>query len=523
MAEVDGSRRLIAVVAAAVLGLFGAACSRSSDRPVAVEDQPRTTPAPSSPISAEVPDDWELVTAGVGTSQQPWGKGTIERPVEPYTVVRQSDGDAIVRVGAVGYGGSDEGLASISLALPAGVPDELEVDDRRALLTPPDEIWQDDRADLPEGLVDLVVDVDGSSAVRALSTSATESELIEVASLARLDEDHRVAPYFEELPAGFEVVGSVDATGVQALQATLSPGTDLVPGDDLTHTLGWTVGPADALSPASPVVAVSAVPAGSISREAIDLAMPIWTSEGSVDLTEVDGRPAAEISEGISRWLIAETAWGDQLVVSNHSARTTDAPPPTFELLARIAASVRQARPESWEALAQEAAGGPGLSANVGRTEIARGEANGLEWLLQTGDGVDAYLGSFTIDSCLKLNNDGTACVTSAEGTSDDDGRPRAVAMGTLGPEDLPFAIMVLPSDDPAVELRYVKAGATIATRFHPVVIADSKAAVLIAEPGDRFECPDPGPGQGPGDGPEPAGPLERYDADGNPLGCLDF
>ena len=65
--------------------------------------------------------------------------------------------------------------------------------------------------------------------------------------------------------------------------------------------------------------------------------------------------------------------------------------------------------------------------------------------------------------------------------------------------------------------------GATIATRFHPVVIADSKAAVLIAEPGDRFECPDPGPGQGPGDGPEPAGPLERYDADGNPLGCLDF
>ena len=514
MVHSSGRVRLGALATGAlVLALSGVACSGPGGDLVAVDP----TPAPgtsSSPITADVSDDWQMVTAGVGNGGELWGQGCTSSG--PYTVVRASDGARSIKVSAANYRGCSDGLDEISLAFPAGNPEELKIDGRRALLATEAEVWEDDRPDLPRGFVDLLVDADDSLAVRAQSTDVPRAELLEVAALAILDDDHRLAPRFDQLPSGFEVVGSVNATGEQAMEPLFSPGTDLVPGDDRTHTLGWSVGPADGVTPSSPVAGILAVPAGTVSFEALKLAHAIWTTDGSVDPIEIDGRPAVSVGDTV----ITEAEWGDQLIVTMESNDlAADGPPPTVDELVELAGAVRQADPTTWAGLVEEASGGPGLTANVGRREVARGEVGGVEWLLQTGDGIYTNV----VDSCLKTGDGGTACATSEDGASDDDGETlRSAAMGTLGPDELPFALMVVPRSDPAVETRLTTGDRTVSAPFHPVPGSKNKVAVLVAEQGDRFECPDPGPGIGPDAGSdERPSPLVRYDAEGNALGCL--
>lgn len=497
---------------ALVLGLIAASCSWSNDDPVAVDPQP-TPGTSSSQISADVPGDWQLVTAGVGASGQSWGSDTTGS-IEPYTVVRRPDDDRTITVGVTGYEGYQGGLQQATLNA-LGKPDELTVDGRRALLSKGSKTWDQD----PD-LVDLVVDLDGSSAVRAQGIDASRDELIGLSTLAIIDaDDHRVAPRFEELPAGFEVVGSVNATGVLAVQASLNPGTDFVPGDDRTHTLGWTVGPPDAASPRQTAVSVSSIPVDTISLDGLALALPGEGRKRRVDPTTVDGRPGLEITETLSgRWvnltLVTDTGWGDQLVVTAEADLESGVAPPPFEQLTNVATSVGQADDATWGALVEEASGGPGLTPNVGRAEVARGKAGGIEWLLQTAGGASGELTPANIDECLKLKGGTSACPMNISGSSDgQNGVPLSMGIGELGPDGLRFAIMVVPAADPAVELRYTKDDTTITAPFQPVGGSDAKVSVLVAERGDRLDCP------GPGDRP---GLLERYDADGNPLGCLE-
>lgn len=508
-----GQARLL--VGVLVLALVGVACSGQDDGLVAVEQQPVPGDS-SSTITAEVPDDWQLVTAGVGTEEQDAGRSCFTH--EPYTVVKTATDGRSIKVSAATLDGCDNGLVDKSLAFGVGDPEELEINGHAALLTPSSEIWEDDRPDLPPDLVDLVVDVDGSSVVRAQSTDATRAELIEVASLAVLNGDPRVAPRFDELPDGFEVVGSVNATGVQALRARLSAGTDLVPGDDRTHTLGWTTGPTGSTPATDPLVSVLAVPAGTINLEAMKLAHPIWSTDGSVELIEVGGRPAARLG----RTLVTETEWGDQLIIAaDANQNLSDSPPSTPEQLTQVATSVRQAEQGRWRDHVEEASGGPGLTANVGRSEVARGEVEGIEWLLQTSDRTYSFL---AVDACLKLSDGDTACATLEDGEPEDDlDGQRSVAMGISGADELPFAILVIPNDDPAVEVRFTTGDTTISAPFHAVSGTANKASVLFAAPGDRFDCPAPGPGIGPESrSVQPPVPLIRYDDTGNPLGCLN-
>lgn len=507
-------RRWGLCAAAATISVgFLAGCWGSDGGLVAVDPQP-VPGSESSQVTAEVPDDWQLVTAGVGEWEQSWGSDTSGSD-EPYTVLKRSEGDQTVTVSATGYEGYQGALAQAALSYPDNST-ELTVDGRRALLSHGSETW-----DQPTDLFDLVVDLDGSSAVRAQGIDASRDELIELATLVIVDDDHRVAPRFEEVPSEFEVVGSVNSSGVLAMRARLSPGTDHVPGDDRTHTLGWTVSPEESPSSDPATVSVSTIPAATISLDAVELTLPSsdLISDRSVDRTEVAGRPGLEVTEIASeRWrsltLLTETDWGDQLVVTSRSDAESDAPTPTVEQLKNVAASVAQADDANWNRLVEEAAGGPGLNPNVGRTEIVRGEAGGIKWLLQTGDGLDGEMTPTNIDECLKLDNNTSACPTSSMGAPlGDSGLERILATGEFGPEKLPFAIMVVPNNDPATELRYTKDDTTITAPFHSVGDSNAKVSVLIANQDDRLDCP------GPGDRP---GILQRYDANDNLLGCID-
>lgn len=200
MVHLSDSVRLRALACGVlVLALIGIACSGQDDDLVAVDQAP-VAGTSSSRITAEVPGDWQLVTAGVGNDKESWRQGCTSSG--PYTVVKSSDGARSIKVSASNYRGCSDGLDEISLAFPVGNPEELKVDGRRALLATESEVWEDDRPDLPPGFVDLLVDADDSLAVRAQSTNVQRAELLEVASLAILDDDLRVAPHFGHLPKG---------------------------------------------------------------------------------------------------------------------------------------------------------------------------------------------------------------------------------------------------------------------------------------------------------------------------------
>jgi hypothetical protein len=85
---------------------------------------------------------------------------------------------------------------------------------------------------------------------------------------------------------------------------------------------------------------------------------------------------------GRSIWV--ESAWGDIIVVTSFGrSRLSE------EELVAFAASVQHTEDAVWEAFVTEAAGGPGLHPDEGRTELARGQAGDLEWLLQNGPPIE--------------------------------------------------------------------------------------------------------------------------------------
>lgn len=504
-----------------ILGLAGAACGGSGD--VSVEAPQAQAPGnSSSPITAEVPDDWQLVTAGVGTGYQAWGEDCCGS-TEPYTVVKVEGGDRTITVAATGYGEYQGGLAQASSGY-MGDLTELDVDGRTALLSL--------RSDNPQPGAppsDLVVDVDGDSAIQVMGVGATREQLVELAANATITDDHRVAPQLEPVPEGFEVVGSVHATAVGLLVGSVSPGTENVNGDEATHTLGWTVGPAGP-SDGRATVLLAAVPTNSVSLAALEV--DVAQSAGSGDVTRTADRLSFSIEEtapgqggSLRRTVVADTPWGDQLIAVANSSGPQDQLP-TLEQLEEVVASTTEADTDGWAKLIEVANGGPGLNPDAGQSEVVRGEADGIEWLLQTGEpGFSSNTGGrIGVDECLKLGDGTSACPTSGSASGGGGGLGAVtMATGEFGPNKLAFVGMVVANDDPTASLRLtLPDGSTQRADFHPVPGADTRAAVLVGDQPGQFACDGPGP-QVPvvGDG-HSIGSLERLDAKGNSLGCMN-
>ena len=85
---------------------------------------------------------------------------------------------------------------------------------------------------------------------------------------------------------------------------------------------------------------------------------------------------------------------------------------PAEHHLVAMAASVRPSDDQAWEAFLLEARGVQGPSPDPGSVEIARGQAGGVEWLLQTTDAESASL--LTPDAVTGRRPD--ACLVVSDG-----------------------------------------------------------------------------------------------------------
>jgi hypothetical protein len=169
-----------------------------------------------------------------------------------------------------------------------------------------------------------------------------------------------------------------------------------------------------------------------------------WLPPRRTGETTIDGRRAIHLAaENDEVTVVSTTSAGDLLLVSSTDLDVAE--------LDRVAGSVRVVDEAAWTAEAATARGGPGLRPTPGSTELDRGEANGIGWLLQTkalgpysvgDDGLGGWtdgggrVSKFGIDPCLRLV-DGLSC--GAGGT-----------IGLAGSGDIPNEILSFRVPDTA-------------------------------------------------------------------------
>lgn len=364
----------------------------------------------SSPFSVgAVPAGYELVVAGMGTGVGDWGEDSTGT-VEPYTVLSpdgRATGEEVVRVALTGYEGYQGGLAQASL----GYLSEhtlLTIDGAEAIFAPPE------TSAVGRRWADLVVVRGDDLAVRVSSPRGTLAELTAIAKRVVVPDDRREAPTVTDPPGGLRVVGSLDVDGVLAASASVAPHTNQVPGPRSAHAAGWI----RSGSQESDRLSVLTVPGRSLDLAAVHVREREWqhvtrTARARV----VDGRPALITTEEWPEYpdsnrltVMVEASWGDVVVVS--ASGTTL---PSEEELIAMAASVTSTDDVAWGELVTEANGGPGLHADLGRHELARGRIGAIDWLLQDGPPHslenDRSLGG--VDPCLKLSDGERLCADS--------------------------------------------------------------------------------------------------------------
>ncbi|MGQ0831555.1 MAG: hypothetical protein ACT4OV_07745 [Microthrixaceae bacterium] len=402
-----GASLLVAAVAVT------SCASRATDTPGL-----ETGSTASSPFTVgAVPAGYELVTAGTGTREGDWGDDSVGT-VEPYTVLSpdgRADHPDVVLVSTTGFEGYQGGLGQASRGYMAE-PEDLTIDGAEAIFAP--------AANEASGIrwADLVVVRGDDLAVRVTSPSASKAELIALAARVATSRDRTQAPTVPDPPAGLRVLGSVDVDGVLAADASVAPHTDQVPGPTSAHAAGWVRSGSDEVDH----LAVLTVPGASLDLAVASVRAPAYALSSTAHTRTVGGRRGLvvdEVWEGFSqttRSVLVESDWGDVVVV-----RATGSSVPTEDELVAIAASVRPTDDATWERFVVEATGGPGLHADRGRHELARGRIGDLEWLLQDGPpdrGVmwasqepdpDRLRG---VDRCLKLSNRTRACADTASG-----------------------------------------------------------------------------------------------------------
>lgn len=312
----------------------------------------------SSPFTAaEVPDDLTLVTAGVGEHEQAWGSEDLGND-SPVTVLA-TDGDpgegGLVFVLGAGFDGLDDGLEG--LAGPNA--EEVEAGGFPAWFRPaaPDE----------GGWAALTVPAGPDLAVQVTAPDAEVDDLARVFESVTAPGDRRDAPVVDDPPGDLEVVGSLDADGVLAVEALLPiDDSGAVPGPIAAHSAVW----ADCAEGETDVrecdgsLVITTVPDGSVSplaaaahrsgagRSTGGLREGVWVT--GVFVGDATGVVTSEAVDGVvvRRTLVVPTEWGDDLVIV-HRAGLALGP----QVLAGIAEGVTQASDGEWADLVEEATG----------------------------------------------------------------------------------------------------------------------------------------------------------------------
>lgn len=514
------------------MGLVGGACG-ADDGPGgsgATTDQDPvptvgTTTASSPFVVEDPPDGYRLVLAGRGDHPQTWSSDSFGDD-EPVTVLAPpgegTESQEAVTVSLTGYAGFQGGLDQAS-AGDLGVPEEFEIDGKRALYTRPGaSVTQTPDAD-------LVVAVGKDLAVRVGSADGSREELADVARRVRPQADHLLAPEVPDPPDGLEVIGSADADVAITLWARPQPGSDAMPAGARAHTAAWArLDSGGAWISGTSAITVSTLPGTAVSLDALDAALALrpYGVTATVHEVSVRGRPAAVVDGGEDairfRAVVTSTPGGDALLVVASGGELLDP-----EVLFDVAASVRPTTADAWEAFEVEARGGPGLRPDPGAFELERGKAEGFEWLFQArvddgsvplqGDDIDPATGrsttegEFVIDTCLKLAGGQRACL--GPGGSDSSSAKAHFVVRARGPLDgggFPGFIMA-STGQPAAVLRVTAPDGVHEAPFHELPGGQQRGAVVVTDLGGPWICD----GQ-----PRPHVAVELLDAAGHRLPC---
>jgi hypothetical protein len=524
----------LAAAVAMGLALMGPACasddgdggaSAGGDAPAPTVG----TTAESSPFVVEdPPEGYQLVLAGRGDRPQDWSSDSTGDD-EPVMVLAPpgegADSPDAVTVSLTGYVGFQGGLDKAVDGHPGATPEEFEIDGQRALYSAPGPA-----ADETPG-ADLVVAVGEDLAVRVRSATGSRDELAEVARRVRPQADHLLAPTVPDPPSGLAVVGHADADVAITLWARALPGSDAVPAGDRGHAAVWAgLDAAGAFVHTSSTITVSTLPGTAVALDALIPALTLksYGANATGSTTTVAGRAAAIIDAGEEgngfRALVTSTPDGDTLLVVAAGGSL-----PAPKDLSAIAASVRPASAEDWEALEVEAQGGPGLDPDPGAVQLERGEAEGTEWLFQArvddgslsgfateidpGTGRSTTEDEFLVDPCLKLADGQRACVD-AGGSGWGSAAGDQVITRVRGPLDdgheFPGFVMVMTSR-PAVALRITGPSGVREVPFHELPGGKRRGVVVVGDESPGLAC---------GQATPPPVVMEMVDAAGRPIPC---
>jgi hypothetical protein len=438
----------------------------------------RADPSPFTFDRAAVPSGYELAVAGRGNQRPAWGSDSSGTD-EPFTVLAPPGDDATseraVVVSVTGFAGYEGGFDQAAFG-----SRRIRIDGREARYGPASE-----RAGRRRW-ADLVVRHGDDLAVRVTAPSATQEQLADIARRVEPADDQGEAPAVEA-GGGLEVVGSVDADAVVALDGGFAPFSDDVPGPEGSFSAGWVAPGRGSLVVQTVRGDAADLPAlGGLEAFAYDQTFSLRTvDDGSgaavvVDRTYTGGGPS------FSDRAVVVDAGDGQLVVVVARGPTV---PEDAELLA-LARTVEPVDPGAWEELVTEASGGPGLQPDPGATEITRGTEGGVGWLLQswpdaasvpprTGElleQVDDRPGPF-VDTCLKLSTRERAC-TASGGTEAGFAYGYAQAEPDRGIDFPLFAI--LQTDLPAEVVRVTTTTGAVTAELHDVGGGGRRVAVAF-------------------------------------------
>ncbi len=407
-----GARRsaveLAAVLTAAVLVVVGCGDATSGDAP-------RAEAHPFAVDPAAVPERYELVALGRGTDEPVWSSETGSD--ETLTVV-EVDGRA-VHASIVDWEPMESELKWASRSGDREPEVFTLVDGRPAAFGEGhDGAWDD-----------LVIEVGDTEALMIAAQDATRDELVAMVDHVVTDGDRTVAPVVRNAPEGWRVIGSVGMDAAVARSAEVRRRSNEVPGPASSFAMGWVdTLPVDHEGPPGSL-SVMVLPGDSADLAALRAAAARRSGEQPEDPepVEVDGRQGAIVGSSVPFGggggvvtLFLESGTGALVVVTATGSRVLS----TEELLA-LGASVHEIDPEQWEAERAATFGGPQLVADDGESEIARGEVDGIEWLLQTSstarpEGAVGFIGpdstgllppvAVQVDECLKLSTRQRAC-----------------------------------------------------------------------------------------------------------------
>lgn len=497
----------------------GALVACSSDEPAR---QAETVVAPttaSSPFTLDAPGNLEVVDAGVGTEAPDWGLDCCGTQ-EPFTVLSPDgsmSGSGVVIVSTTGFAEYQGQLDQTSAGYFNEITSAEPVDGHPARFSPG--VPADGAR--PERWADLVVAFDEDLALRVTTASATQADLIEIYRATRPSTDHLEPPTVVDPPDDLRPVGSVAPDLGMALRGNQSLDPDRVIGSVRSHVV--------VLRSSGAEIKVTTLPGTAVDLDAVAGLgrVPPGNYDG-IEVAErnVDGRPGRLLSfdwgGGKVRAVAAETAWGDVVVASAQGAKV-----PSDDQMVALAASVREADEPAWEELVVDAYGGPGLNPDPGRSELARGQADGVDWLLQTGpretgtgpeDDVDA-LGlpvdpDGRPDPCLKLQDGKHACARGSAGDADTEIQASDSSGAAESDGLAPFMIITIRTSGSSVRVTTPE-GEHVTADLVDLPSGDRKTAVVFPIGANTFTTCDPLSGD-----PPRRLRIEVLDADGQVTGC---